>query len=339
MRVQYGRFTDSVTRRGPYIVMDYFQGESLQKYLDRTKQGLAQSLPDFLAVAMPVARALHAAHLLGIYHRDVKPDNVLARRTGSQWDVRLIDFGLAVKCEVARNSQVAPRKSLQGLAAAGTADFAAPEQMGKRGDPIGPWSDVYGFGRFCSYALFRTTTLLRAHWLSLPEKLAELIEHCLHEAPGDRYQAFEPIVALLAELQNPQTNVAATPKATETVRPQQPQSPPIQQRPSGQPFTNSVGMEFVTIKPGRFQMGSPESEHQHESDETQHSVTLTKGYYLQSTLVTQKQWQAVMGSNPSNFKGDDNLPVENVNWLDAVDFCNKLSAKEGQEAALPHCGR
>jgi eukaryotic-like serine/threonine-protein kinase len=53
------------------------------------------------------------------------------------------------------------------------------------------------------------------------------------------------------------------------------------------------------------------------------------------TLVTQAQWQAIMGNNPSHFKGDDQLPVDSVSWLDAMDFCQKLSQKTGRAYRLP----
>ncbi len=66
-------------------------------------------------------------------------------------------------------------------------------------------------------------------------------------------------------------------------------------------FTNSLGMKFVYLPPGTFQMGSPTSEPQRDDDETQHRVTLTNGFYIQTTEVTQGQWKAVMGSNPSRF--------------------------------------
>lgn len=74
-------------------------------------------------------------------------------------------------------------------------------------------------------------------------------------------------------------------------------------------------------------MGSPESEMQRETDEVQHNVTVSN-FYIGRYEVTQKQYEEVMGENPSNFKGD-NLPVENVSWYDAIDFCNKLSQNEG----------
>ena len=93
-------------------------------------------------------------------------------------------------------------------------------------------------------------------------------------------------------------------------------------------FINSIGMKFVYIKPATFMMGSPSNEPGRDNDEKQHRVTLTKGYYMQTTEVTQGQWKAVMGSNPSKFKGDDN-PVEYVSWNDAQEFIRQLNQKEG----------
>jgi len=96
------------------------------------------------------------------------------------------------------------------------------------------------------------------------------------------------------------------------------------------PLINDLGMAFVYIEPGTFMMGSPSNEKNRDDDETQHRVTLTKGYYLQTTEVTQGQWKAIMGNNPSNFKncGDD-CPVENVSWNDVQEFIKKVNQREG----------
>ena len=83
-------------------------------------------------------------------------------------------------------------------------------------------------------------------------------------------------------------------------------------------FTNSLGMNFKEILPGTFMMGSPTDESARDSNEIQHQVTLTQAYYMQTTEVTQGQWEAVLGSNPSYFDncGSD-CPVKNVSWNDA----------------------
>ena len=100
-------------------------------------------------------------------------------------------------------------------------------------------------------------------------------------------------------------------------------------------------MKLVRIEPGSFLMGStkdqidqlmrlfPDSQREWFDDEQpQHPVKITRPFFLGIHEVTQGQYQAVMGENPSHFKGSDDLPVENVSWLDAVLFCNKLSEQE-----------
>ena len=98
--------------------------------------------------------------------------------------------------------------------------------------------------------------------------------------------------------------------------------------PTDRTFTNTIGMKFVLIPKGTFMMGSPSNESGRDSDEKQHKVTLTKGFYMGTTEVTQAQWKAIMGDDPSYFKGDDN-PVEIVSWNDAQEFIKKLNRKDG----------
>ncbi|MCK6528456.1 formylglycine-generating enzyme family protein [Myxococcota bacterium] len=91
-----------------------------------------------------------------------------------------------------------------------------------------------------------------------------------------------------------------------------------------------VSESFVAVAPGTFTMGAPEFELGRDSDEVQHEVTLTRGFDLQATEVTQGQWEARMGNNPSQYDdcGDD-CPVEHVNWWEAAAYANEVSAAEG----------
>ena len=102
---------------------------------------------------------------------------------------------------------------------------------------------------------------------------------------------------------------------------------------------DGVKLEMVWIEPGGFVMGSPEKEQKPTRNDTQHVVTLTRGYWLGKYEVTQAQWEAVMGSgsNPSQFKGG-NLPVEQVSWDDCQECIRRLNAKlsgEGGGFRLP----
>ena len=90
---------------------------------------------------------------------------------------------------------------------------------------------------------------------------------------------------------------------------------------------NSLPENFVQIKGGTFIMGSPDSEAERSDDEVQHKVTVSS-FYMSKYEVTQKEYEEVMGTNPSKFEGS-NLPVENVSWYDAIEYCNKRSIKEG----------
>jgi formylglycine-generating enzyme required for sulfatase activity len=96
---------------------------------------------------------------------------------------------------------------------------------------------------------------------------------------------------------------------------------------------NGLSLTMVKIPAGSFLMGSPIDEGLETHDKPQHKVNLGV-FYLGQTEVTQAQYQAIMGSNPSKFKGDE-LPVERVSWLDAKEFCKKLSQKTGKTYSLP----
>jgi formylglycine-generating enzyme required for sulfatase activity/serine/threonine protein kinase len=101
----------------------------------------------------------------------------------------------------------------------------------------------------------------------------------------------------------------------------------------------NVKIKMCWIPPGEFMMGSPAGESGRQDDETQHRVKITQGFWLAKTEVTQAQWRAVMGSNPSRFKGED-LPVESVSWNDIAGpggFIEKAnqSGGDGGRFSLP----
>ena len=108
-------------------------------------------------------------------------------------------------------------------------------------------------------------------------------------------------------------------------------------RGDGQVEPSRLGaLEMVKIEPGTFLMGSPGREADRANDEgPQTQVTISKGFWMGKYEVTQGQYEAVMGNNPSFFKRGTYLPVETVSWLDATNFCAKLTERERQAGRLP----
>ena len=124
----------------------------------------------------------------------------------------------------------------------------------------------------------------------------------------------------------------------ESIEPTSPQQSEVEPEVSQTPVpsfeqnihTNSIGMEFVLIPAGEFDMGSLSSEEDRWDEEPVHHVKISNEFYLGKYEVTQKQWREIMGNNPSSFTGDDR-PVETVSWNDVQEFIKKLNQKEGTD--------
>ena len=121
--------------------------------------------------------------------------------------------------------------------------------------------------------------------------------------------------------------------APQPPRPPQPPQPPTDPNPG----TTRVfdGITFVWVPKGQFQMGSTSS----EADSNERPLTqvrISRGFWMGKYEMTQDQWQAVMGSNPSNFSGCGRCPVEDVNWDNTQGFIRRLNARAGgQPYRLP----
>ncbi|MFO1370862.1 MAG: formylglycine-generating enzyme family protein [Candidatus Competibacteraceae bacterium] len=151
----------------------------------------------------------------------------------------------------------------------------------------------------------------------------------MEEKKQDR-TAYQPPVAVKQEPPSaPATTAYQPPVAVK----QEPPSAPATVTPASPP-RSSFEPEMVKISGGCFQMGSPESETRRDSDEKQHRVCV-KDFEIGKYEVTQGQWQAVMGDNPSYFKRGDNYPVENVSWNDVQTYLRKLNQKTGKTYRLP----
>jgi formylglycine-generating enzyme required for sulfatase activity len=128
---------------------------------------------------------------------------------------------------------------------------------------------------------------------------------------------------------------AVTPQPAPAPTPAPTPAPVVQ--PVAPPVNPPAPANMVRINGGTFAMGSPANEPGRRDNEgPQHYVTVSS-FYMGKYEVTQREYQEVMGTNPSNFKGD-NLPVEQVSWFDAVEYCNKRSQREGLTPAYTISG-
>jgi formylglycine-generating enzyme required for sulfatase activity len=312
-----------------YFVMPFIEGTAQDEVIRRRAQKSDPfSVAEQRAVLARVLEALDYLHARGIYHRDIKPGNLLMTEGGTPV---LIDFGAA--------RQRLSERSLTVVESPGYTPF---EQLQTRGK-IGPWSDFYALGA----TLYKTITgeappkstdriledsieplasrvELRGRY---PESFLKSIDRALAAKPEGRYQdAREWREAVEG---GPQ----AVSIAVSTFRPPVPEPVPARVDESvrmegtraGEMRTLG-GIEMVWCPPGAFLMGSPASEADRSNDETQHRVTLTKGFWMAKTETTQGQWESVMGDNPSHFKGMD-LPVETVSWDDVQGWLVKMNER------------
>ncbi|MFO0927782.1 MAG: serine/threonine-protein kinase [Gemmataceae bacterium] len=182
-----------------YFVMDYFEGVSLAEFVEANGR---LSTREVVELARQMAGGLQRAHAQGILHRDVKPGNVLVRPGADGLEVKLIDFGLALRASTPGSTRRASLdRTLAGASIAGTLDYAAPEQMGKLpGVTVGPASDVYGFAKTCCFALFGTPQPTFQHWQKIPAPFAELLGRCLSDPPRERPADFAAVLRLLDRL-------------------------------------------------------------------------------------------------------------------------------------------
>ena len=183
-------------------------------------------------------------------------------------------------------------------------------------------------------AVFRGQTIVNTDVVKNDEKEFEKTE-----------VEMENVAVEVADRQPPRKLKSVTPKATLLPKPKTDVVPETKTPILSQPdlITNSVGGKLKLIPAGEFLMGSPVSEADRSDYEgPQHSVRITKPYYLGVTEVTQFQWFAVMQTKPwagqQYVKEGDDYPAVYVSWEDAVKYCEKLSATEGKVYRLPREG-
>jgi formylglycine-generating enzyme required for sulfatase activity/tRNA A-37 threonylcarbamoyl transferase component Bud32 len=332
------------------MVMEHIDGDDLAVYLE--KQGKPLSETEALRYVQQVGQALEYVHGKGFLHRDVKPNNILLRR--STKEAVLIDFGLTREFTVGKTGS---------MTSANTEGYAPVEQYERRGN-FGAYTDVYALAATL-YSLLTEEVPIPAQFrkhAQLPppqkinSKISDRVNHAILKGmemePTDRSQTVGEWLAMLS-LQNPSLN-SSTPlpekwvvglgvpfptRRFEFKYAKIDKSLKITHHPGqGEFFAEDLGngvvLEMVAIPGGTFLMGSPESEKERSSYESpQHKVTI-QPFFMGKFTITQEQYQAVMGKNPAHFPGKKR-PVEYVSWDDAVEFCAMLSNKTGKKYQLP----
>src|SRR5262245_779148 len=150
---------------------------------------------------------------------------------------------------------------------------------------------------------------------------------------GPKHLVMKVTRARLEQMERLQMTEPRMPTPAVVTPPQQEKAPPRKPVESFTDDLNGVPLEMIFVPGGSFKMGSPKGVGR-DSERPQHDVTV-HDFFIGKYQITQPQWQAVMGKNPSHFKGDPALPVENISWNEAKEFCEKLARMTGKAYRLP----
>ena len=336
-----------------YYVMDYIEGESLG---DMVKRRGAIPEAEALGYVKDVASALEYIHSKNINHLDIKPGNLMKRKEDGR--IIVIDFGVAKQYAAVISEGCTPACISYG--------YSPAEQYRKNGvQSFSPQSDVYALAATLFKLLTGSTPPEAIEVLSEGLPVAELQEKHISRpvisaiamAMKGRHERTQTIAEFVSNLENRANKskkpvfksgwlwavvVAVTIVAIWLMVPfnkgassDNSSNDSIYTPKIKTFYANGVPFEMVEVRGGTFRMGATSEQgcDAYDWEKPVHSVTLS-GYYIGKTEVTQVLWEAVMGSNPSRFKGDY-LPVEYVSWDDCQEFIEKLNYLTGQNFRLP----
>jgi formylglycine-generating enzyme required for sulfatase activity len=342
----------------PYLVQQYIDGQDLEQELAAEGQFNQQKIRELLVSLLPVLDFLHN-QLKPVIHRDIKPANIIRRR--SDGVLILVDFGAAKQ---ATQTMLAKTGTMIG-----SPEFAAPEQT--RGKPTFV-SDIYSLGVTCIHLLtnvppFDLFDISEDRWVwrdylvdnPVDDLLGEVLDGSIVNALSRRYRSATEVLLILNTQKaisvitdnviSPQAQISNLKLETFSFNVAKLQiKENFLGRIQGITITKSlgqsdrfiedlgsgVGLEMVAIPGGNFLMGAPVTEEDSSDKERpQHQVKVSN-FYMGRYPVTQSQYEALMGKNPSHFIGEE-FPVEKVSWHDAQVYCQKLMKLSKKKYVLP----
>ena len=363
----------------PWLMYEYVAGGTLADWIHTLQRITPEKRQtEILAALKQLVDAVGYFHKLDppIVHRDLKPANILLNKASKK--LQITDFGIgavtakATLVAESRGQSTHGGRLLTHMRGSHTAIYASPQQ--KVGADPDPRDDVHALG-VIAYQLFIGNLAtgpgrdmdddLRDNGAS--EGLIELLGKCVAQKadrrPKDaselgvrlnalgRAEIVSPPVVPPVSVASPPV-VTATAKAPEIVRPPL----PAVRKPGEEvqfPLPGGLKMTFCWIPPGTATLGSPGSEQERSDNEKEHSYT-TKGFWLGKNPVTQAEWQALTGKNPSHFtkgsggadkvKGFDTtrFPVEQVSWdmiCDSGGLLERFNAVGGVEQVFGKVGK
>jgi formylglycine-generating enzyme required for sulfatase activity len=298
----------------PYLIQEFIDGENLEQELQHHGQFSQRQIQELLVSLLPVLTFLHDQQIV---HRDIKPENIVRRRNGQ---LVLVDFGAA--------KQLTRTLLAQTATVIGSPEYTAPEQA--RGKTLFA-SDIYSLGVTSLHLLTNTSPfdlfdIAQDTWIwrnylkdnPVDDFLGAILDRMIANALPQRYQTATEV---LADLQAPATN---------------------QLQVLSEQLGEGIQLELIAIPGGDFLMGAATPKPRRVGLPSRQQVSVP-AFWMSKYLITQAQWQQVaqlplykrrLDPNPARFQGAD-LPVENVCWYDALEFCARLSLHCQRPYRLP----
>jgi formylglycine-generating enzyme required for sulfatase activity len=345
-----------------YLVQQFINGLNLSKEL--AKEGIFDEgkIRKLLNDLLPVLKFIHDSQVI---HRDIKPDNIIRRKSDGK--PVLVDFGAAKFATTTSLAQVGTT--------IGTVGYAAPEQsLGKAVFSSDIYSlgvtCIYLLTKVEPYNLFDAAEgfVWRHRTDGVSDRLAQVLDKMINTSVKQRYNNVTEVLKDLSTIQIPRaTNskaIAARNSSSnlciklkkfkfETVslkiianngglfgrKATAVSNISLEKRTCQVEYfidapVDNLMVEMIRVKEGNFLMGSPLTEEEQSKDENPQHLVNVPDFFMGKYPITQTQWEMVMDNNPSHFKGAD-LPVENVSWHDAQEFCHKLAEVTGKPYRLP----